>query len=42
MRGKTILTADGIPLEQADDARRYFRWWSRMLAALILSLGVVW
>ena len=41
MRKQTILMALGIPLKQADDAHRYFRW-SRLLGALTLTLGLVW
>jgi hypothetical protein len=37
-----MLSALGIPTELADDARCYFRWWARLIAALILTLGVVW
>jgi hypothetical protein len=37
-----LLASPGIPPDQADDAVRYFRWWCRLLAVLILTLGVVW
>jgi hypothetical protein len=37
-----LLASLGIAPSQAHDAARYFRWWCRLLAALILTLGVVW
>lgn len=35
-----LLTSLGIAPEHAADAARYLRWWCRLLAALILTLGV--
>jgi hypothetical protein len=36
-----LLAGLGISLDHAEYAERYFRWWCRLFAALILTLGVV-